>query len=147
MPRLAAPTRELRILVVEDNQDRVIQFKIWAAEVLFVHAKSAGMAIGCIRRARPDEYHGILLDHDLQMETRGGADRELSGTDVVRVIIDQFRFATMPVLIHSMNDREAPGMERNLSAAGFPVTRLPMAVLTEAAFRAWIEEVREDAGL
>lgn len=146
MSQLATPTRKLRILVVEDNIDRVSQFKIWAAEVVFIHVDSAGMAIGCIRRTKPNEIHGILLDHDLQMNAHGEADHRFSGNDVVPAIIDQFKSATMPVLIHSMNDREAPNMERKLAAAGFPVTRTPMAALTQAAFRAWIDEVQDDAG-
>ncbi|MBK6744806.1 MAG: hypothetical protein IPG66_18375 [Hydrogenophilales bacterium] len=49
----------------------------------------------------------------------------------------------MPILIHSMNAQQPPQMERQLSSAGFSVTRCRMAALTPERFSVWLEEVRD----
>lgn len=48
----------------------------------------------------------------------------------------------VPVLIHSTNPNGAEAMGRRLGAAGFDVSKVPMYLLTMAAFRDWIADVK-----
>jgi len=106
-----------------------------------VVAKSAGRAIGIIRRDR-NAYAGIVLDHDLQARSATSSDRHLCGQDVVDVIVQTIS-RDIPILVHSVNETQGPVMERQLLKAGFAVERIPMHVLTEESFNDWIEYVSE----
>lgn len=57
-----------RILIVEDDDERVAKFRSWLPETMrIVHARSAGSAIGILQRDKGRVYAGIMLDHDLQL--------------------------------------------------------------------------------
>jgi CheY-like chemotaxis protein len=132
----------LRILLIEDDNGRVVRIKEWLPDdVRLVHAGSAGRAIGILQRDR-DAYAGIMLDHDLQGQIATDMDFFLSGTNVVKSIITNVPKDT-PVLIHSMNPEDAPKMVQALTKSGFSVTRLPMVVMTRIGLNEWLEEVRE----
>jgi CheY-like chemotaxis protein len=132
----------IRILLIEDDDSRVRIFREWLPEdVRLVHAGSAGRAIGILQRDR-NTYAGIMLDHDLQGQIATDMDFFLSGTNVVKTIIANVTPST-PVLVHSMNPSDAPKMVIALTKSGFSVTRIPMRVLTEEGFKAWLDEVRE----
>jgi len=132
----------IRILLIEDDDSRVLIFREWLPEdVRLIHAGSAGRAIGILQRDR-NTYAGIMLDHDLQGQIATDMDFFLSGTNVVKTIIANVPPNT-PVLVHSMNPSDAPKMVTALTKSGFSVTRLPMRVLTEQSFIKWLEEVRE----
>jgi CheY-like chemotaxis protein len=132
----------IRILLIEDDNKRVDQIRSWLpADVHLVHAGSAGRALGILQRDR-EAYAGIMLDHDLRGQTVTKEDFLLSGSDVVSRIIALVR-PDIPVLVHSMNPADAPQMVKRLEKAGFSVTRMPMAELTEEQFCDWLEEVRE----
>jgi CheY-like chemotaxis protein len=132
----------LRILLIEDDNSRVRQIKEWLPEdVRLVHAGSAGRAIGILQRDR-NSYAGIMLDHDLQGQIATDMDFFLSGSNVVKTIMEYVPPDT-PVLVHSMNLGEAPRMVTALSRSGFSVTRLPMIVMTQESLIEWLEEVRE----
>jgi CheY-like chemotaxis protein len=137
----------LRILLVEDDKNRVKQIKEWlsAEEARLVHAGSAGTAIGVIKKDCTKHsivYDGIMLDHDLQGQTVTEKDLFLSGADVVKEIIARVS-NEIPVLVHSMNPTDAPRMVHALTHAGFSVTRIPMVVMTQENLNEWLQEVRE----
>jgi CheY-like chemotaxis protein len=137
------PTRpaNLRILIIEDDNERVKIFRSWLPEdIRLVHAGSAGRALGILERDR-NAYAGIMLDHDLRDQIVTREDFLLSGSDVVSKIVAWVR--PVPVLVHSMNPADAPQMVKRLEKARFSVTRIPMAELTEEQFAVWIEEVRD----
>lgn len=139
------PAKVFRLLVVEDNPERIQTFRAWLqpypTPIPIVWARSAGAAIGLIRRDSGYVYGGILLDHDLQLQARTENDRELSGTQVVEVLIQSVS-PDVPILVHSVNHRDAPRMVARLSAHGFWVTYAPMDGLTGKSFRDWIDEAR-----
>ena len=74
------PRSLFRLLLVEDDSDRVEIFRSWVpAGVHIVWARSAGAAIGLARRDRGSVYGGVLLDHDLQQQAITADDKNLSG--------------------------------------------------------------------
>lgn len=139
---MSLPPRVFRLLIVEDNPERIETFRSWLPNPIpLVWARSAGAAIGLIRRDPGYVYGGILLDHDLQLQAMTDDDQDLSGTQVARVLI-QHVSPDVPILVHSINRRDAPRMVEQLRASGFWVTHAPMDRLTEEFFRNWLAEVR-----
>lgn len=132
-----------RLLVIEDNERRVGHMRHWCPEgVTIVHVKEGGVALRMIELdAAPGTYIGVCLDHDLDLQAHG---YPVPGRDVAERMVRNWRDRP-PVLVHSMNPGGAAGMMHLLSGAGFPVTRIPMADLTEKKFREWVLECLEDA--
>ena len=117
------PSPSLRLLLVEDSAIREERIRQWLPpDVHMVWAKSAGAALGVLARDRGRTYAGLLLDHDLQQQIRGGADGDLTGQDVVLRVIEVID-KDVPILVHSMNDAGGPAMAGQLEHAGFAVTR------------------------
>ena len=140
------PNHEVyRILLVEDDRERAEKLIAYLpGQVKVVLAKSAGRAIGILRvdhRNRRDKspYCGIMLDHDLQEQIVCAEDGQLSGMNVVDVIINCLP-RNVPILVHSMNLSEAPTMVKKLKSAGFNVTRIPMREMTKAKLSEWLED-------
>jgi len=133
----------IRILLIEDDNERVIAIKSWLpSDIRLVHAGSAGRAIGILLRDK-DAYAGIMLDHDLREQIVTERDFFLSGSNVVKTIITSISPDT-PILVQSMNPGCAPNMVKSLEKTGFSVTRLPMRDMTRENFNEWLEEVREN---
>ena len=148
MPERPSPKRRRhrRILVIEDDDSRVADFKSWLPDdVRIVHARSAGQALGLLRRAEPGNYVGLMLDHDLVMQPRTAEDGNLSGSDVVTHLIQHSRkWASLPVLVHSMNPAMSIAVTRRLDTAGFVVERIPFTDLSGGQLVAWYREALED---
>ncbi len=132
-----------RILLVEDDPDRIRLLKSWLpAYVIPVVVTSAGKAIGLLERDRGRVYAGIMLDHDLQEQLAAVSDRYLSGNDVVNAVIKNVQ-KDVPIFIHSMNVSQAPLMVNKLESAGFQVTRIPVRDLSNKRLADWVEDARE----
>jgi CheY-like chemotaxis protein len=146
MPQVECENRSssfLRILIVEDNSERIECFRSWLPEdVRWVVATGAGRAIGIIQRDRRSVYAGIMLDHDLVEQIVADGEQNFSGTHVSNAIIEHIS-TDVPILIHSMNFAAAKTMVSKLEQAGFWVTRIPMSALTQEKLEAWLEEVRD----
>ena len=138
------PQPVFRILLVEDDPIRAQKLLYWLPEdVKNVWVKSAGRAIGLLKRDCGKVYAGILLDHDLVYQTATKDDEYLSGSDVVDAIIQNID-KTVSILIHSVNERMAPLMEIKLKKAGFrDVLRIPMQYLSEQKLVEWVDDARE----
>lgn len=135
--------RFCRILLVEDDEVRIERLGAWLPkELRLVVARSAGRAISTLRIDGPQTYAGLMLDHDLQQQIVAPEERGLSGTDLIRVVIDRVDH-DVPVLVHSMNSSRGPAMVGRLKQAGFEVSYVPFEMLTEKHFLAWIEHVRD----
>jgi CheY-like chemotaxis protein len=132
----------IRILLIEDDKNRVKKIESWLpGDVRLVHAASAGRVLGILKRDK-NQYAGIMLDHDLQLQAATANDTELSGSTVVKWIRDLIS-PDVPVLVHSMNHKLAPVMVKALEDGGFSVTRIPMEDMIREHFLSWLEEVRE----
>ncbi len=133
----------IKLLIVEDDRKRLERFEQWIPQGFrAVYAKTAGTAIGLLKRDRGHVYGGICLDHDLQQRAVIQSDRELSGSTVVDSVI-QHVSTEVRVLIHSCNVKGALYMESKLEKAGFTTTRVAMDILSPEFFLQWLEEVRE----
>ena len=135
--------RHLRILLIEDNPIRIKKFRFWVpSDVILVEARSAGQAMGFLKRIQPGELAGLLLDHDLHQQALTSNDLQLSGSDLVNLIL-RFVDSNVAILVHSMNPIGAENMASKLEKGGFWVTRTPMAQMDRAVFENWINEVKE----
>ena len=137
--------KKLKILIVEDNDQRVQRFSAMLdpAKVHLVHAASGGQALGILQRDR-NVYDGIMLDHDLTESTRTESDLGISGRKVVQALAASQALRKPPVLIHSMNPAGAASMEAALDRAGFPVDCIPYAELTRERLTAWVASLADD---
>jgi CheY-like chemotaxis protein len=132
-----------RILIVEDDPDRIEKFRSWLPKDVRTNVvTSAGKAMGVLKRDPGRVYDGIMLDHDLQRQAVNKVDRSLSASDLVDSIIHCVS-KDVPILIHSTNVTEAPFMAARLESARFWVTRIPMSALTQKRLLDWVVEVRE----
>lgn len=137
------PIPFFRLLLIEDDKLRVERFQSWLPKnTRLVTATSAGSALGILERDPPGTYGGIMLDHDLQQQTKTNEDTALSGSNLVTVIIRTVA-RSVAILIHSMNITRARAMAERLDRSGYWVTRISMDQLTESQFRDWVEEARE----
>lgn len=126
------------VLLIEDDPDRERRFRAAASPgIRIVHARSAGMAMGMLRR---DKYAGILLDHDLGKAAITAEDRSLSGADLIETIaVTQNR--GIPVLIHSVSRQGASIMAKRLDAEGFDVMRCPFPDITDEILLEWFSKI------
>lgn len=133
----------LRLLRVEDDDERIARFVAWGPpDVRWVVARGGGRALGLLERDPGRVYAGILLDHDLPGQAVNAAERNVTGTEVARGLV-RCVDPEIPILIHSMNRGAARRMATPLITAGFEVSVIPMADLTQDRFLAWLETVRD----
>ncbi len=138
------PRLKPRLLLIEDNEDRIALFRAWVANTPYVliEATTGGQAVGVVNRGG-EGVAGICLDHDLNSAPKTEQDNSTSGSHVVNAIIKHISKAT-PILVHSMNATMGDHMNRRLTGAGFPATRIRMSALDERRFLHWLEEVTEN---
>lgn len=135
--------RICRILMIEDDEVRIERVLAWLPEdVRLVVARSAGRAISTLRIDGPQTYAGLMLDHDLQQQIAVASEALLSGSDLIRVLIERVDH-DVPVLVHSMNMSRGPAMVEKLKGAGFSVSYIPFSNLSQRHFLAWVEHVRD----
>ena len=129
----------MRLLLIEDRESRYLQFKKWLPpEARLVWVKSGGAALRTLSADDPDDYDGVLLDYDLQRQTVTPGEERVNGGVVARRLIEK-RWNHVPVLVHSMNMQEGPGVADALAQEGFEVTRIPYVGLTKDAFTSWVK--------
>ena len=132
-----------RLLLIEDDTDRIALFRQWVVKTPFVlvEATSGGQAMGVVNRGG-EGVAGIMLDHDLNTSPKTEQDQITSGSNVVAAIMKHIP-KTVPILVHSMNVTQGEKMFRRLQGSGFSATRIRMAVLDEPRFLRWLEDVSE----
>lgn len=138
-----APTLKPRLLLIEDDAERIALFRQWVVKTpyVLVEATSGGQAMGVVNRGG-EGVAGIMLDHDLNTSPKTQQDQITSGSNVVASIIKHIP-KTVPILVHSMNVTKGEQMFRRLQGSGFSATRIRMAVLDERRFLHWLEDVSE----
>lgn len=140
MPPLLRP----RILLIEDNPERIALFRKWleASPFVLIEATSGGQAMGVVSRGA-EGIAGICLDHDLNSNPKTALDAHTSGSNVVTAICNKVP-RTVPILVHSMNTVYGHEMHKRLEGAGFITTRVRMAALDQDRFLQWLGEVEEN---
>lgn len=136
-----ALTLKPRLLLIEDDADRIALFRQWVVDTRFilVEATSGGQAVGLVNHGG-EGVAGIMLDHDLNTSPKTLQDQITSGSNVVASIIKHIP-KTVPILVHSMNVTKGAQMFRRLRGGGFSATRIRMAALTQLRFNHWLEDV------
>ncbi|GKT09120.1 hypothetical protein [Desulforhabdus sp. TSK] len=135
--------KPFRLLIVEDDQDRIRFLHCWLPEeVKPVVATSAGKALTILRLDGPrGEYAGILLDYNLEKQAVTKRDQELSGKEVYHAVM-QYVSLDVPLLVHS--NASISDEIRKLEKRGFWVTHIPFHDLSRQRLREWLGEVCEN---
>lgn len=130
---------------MDDDAGRIEVLRNWLActEFVLAVARSGGQALGMLNRGGTEAIAGVFLDHDLSDSAFTEADKALSTSNVLPLIISKIRH-TVPILIHSHNTNKAIAMQRTLHTSGFDVTRIRFADLDPLRCIAWIDKVREN---
>lgn len=137
------PLLRPRILLIEDDPERIATFREWVGtDFVLIEASSGGRALGILKKGTTG-IAGLALDNDLEKQCLTDSDYRLSGSGLISTITQSVP-RSVPVLIHSMNTQMPPSMERSLKSAGFSVTRTRMVALTRELFHRWLEEVRDN---
>lgn len=132
----------IRLLVVEDNAERLALFERWMPDdVRVTWAPSAGRAMKIIELDAGGVYAGMLLDHDLVDQNASDAELGLTGRHVVDRIVRHID-PDAAMLVHSINPAGARMMVEKLESAGFWTTRVPFPQLGEARLCRWIDDIR-----
>jgi CheY-like chemotaxis protein len=153
-----------RLLVVEDDAERIELFKQWLGArragdkapegedpsrplVLLECATDGPVALEMVKRAFKEgrrgssPYQGILLDVDLDLQPKGPAPRQrINGFMVAQALTVQAP-PDVPIFVHSMNPAVAPKVVELLEGAEFDVDRVPMWDLRQVEGRPLIEWV------
>ena len=134
-----------RLLLIEDNAERIVQFQNWLhdTEFVLIEASSGGRAKGILRKGATDGIAGIMLDHDLEQQPVIENDLKMSSSHLMNALITSIP-RSVPILVHSMNVSKPVMMERQLKSAGFSVTRIKMDNLTSPGFYEWLQDVRDN---
>ena len=136
-------TGELRLLLIEDSDERLELFRRWIPPGFrLVCVRSAGRALRVLELDARCVYAGILLDHDLDQSVTLASELRLSGQQVAQKLAALIDPDT-PVLIHSVNPPGARAMARTLVERGFDVTCAPFSHLNEQRLQPWLETVVE----
>jgi len=137
------PALRPRMLLIEDDADRIALFRKWVAETPFVliEATTGGQAMGVVSRGG-DGVAGIMLDHDLNSAPKTLSDQSTSGSNVVAAIIQHIP-RQVPILVHSMNVTKGEEMFRRLRGSGFSATRIRFSALTELRCLQWLDDVAD----
>ncbi len=137
------PSLRPRLLLIEDDSDRIALFRTWVANTPYVliEATTGGQAMGVVSRGA-EGIAGICLDHDLNSSPKTLQDQLTSGSNVVGAIVKQIP-KSVPILVHSMNVTMGEEMHRRLKGSGFRATRIRMKSLNEARFSHWLIDVSE----
>jgi CheY-like chemotaxis protein len=83
------PRLKPRILLVDDNADRIETFRDWLASTEFVaiEASSDGRAMGVLRKGMTEGIAGHCLDHDIDNQPVTDTDLLLSGSHLIEAIV------------------------------------------------------------
>jgi hypothetical protein len=130
------------ILLIEDDQERVETLTDWLPPVFrLVHCRTGGAALGLLGRAGPEDFAGVMFDHDLVMHASVGA--YVNGYMVGRAMVGVLANTTN-VLIHSAN-AAASALMVEMFAGVYPTTRIPWGTMSQYRFHVWLDEVWEEA--
>ena len=124
------------VLLVEDDDERAAKIEQCVPhQVRCVRARSAGTAIGILRR---DKFTGILLDHDLYRSAH--ADPQLTGKSVAHAICET-QPRTCQIFVHSQNPTGARHVFALLKEAGFAVEQFPWSSEAIGPLTSWFRDL------
>ena len=126
------------VLLVEDDDQRAAAIKLCiSADIHCVWARSAGAAIGILRR---DQFTGIMLDFDLYRSAVG--DPQFTGESVAAVICET-QSRKCEFFIHSQNPGGARKAFELLKQAGFSVEQHPWSAQAIRPLQSWLNDLSD----
>lgn len=131
------------ILLLEDNDDRIVAFQTAVAKIPDAHLVIWKDAHGMIRDLpqRLDGSSLVSLDHDLVAQD-GSAGDPGTGLDVCEALAQHP--PACPVIVHSTNYERVMTMIRTLEDAGWPVLRVaPVGMGEEWIGTSWLAKARK----
>ena len=124
------------VLLVEDDDERAAKIEQCVPhEVRCVRARSAGAAIGILRR---DKFTGILLDFDLYRSAHG--DPRFTGESVAQAIYET-QPRTCQIFVHSQNPTGGRRLFALLKEAGFSVEQFPWSSQATGPLTSWVRDL------
>ena len=107
-----------RILILEDSDERIRQFKMnfLNVEMIFVkHVKD------CIEQLKTKSFWGLFLDHDLngKVYVESGGDEE-TGDDVAKFLRDNPEYKPEFVATHSLNENGRKNIASKIDCVEMP---------------------------
>ena len=123
---------KMKILIVEDDSMRIEWFREKYEGSELTVAKTVKDAVAVMKKT---EFDRIFLDHDLGGETNGmsygprDSDREDTGAEVVRAMIDGGLQKNAEIIVHSNNPVGAMEMMLMLSETGYQVQAVPFSLI------------------
>ena len=115
----------MRVLVLDDDDNRHNAFRHWLIGTVADHAHTAKEARAFLQGSR---YDLVCLDHDLDINATLGRDpHDETGADVAEYIRLHLPLEKQPllVLVHSVNPAGSWLIEQIIGEAGIPVVRVP----------------------
>ena len=124
------------VLLVEDDDERAAKTEQCVPhQVRCVRARSAGTAIGILRR---DKFTGILLDFDLYLSAHGHP--QFTGESVAHTICETQPRACQ-IFVHSQNPTGARHVFALLKEAGFAVEQFPWSSEAIGPLTSWFRDL------
>jgi len=111
----------MRILILEDSEDRIYQFKKRLIGHYIEYYANTKECIQSLKGNGPWDY--LLLDHDLGNVFEQPGDG--TGYEVAKYIADHPKLCPKQILTHSINNIGAAAMMRVLGDAGIRASYIP----------------------
>jgi CheY-like chemotaxis protein len=114
------------VLIVEDDQMRIGWFKEMYKDDQLFFAQTVEEAKTLLQNQK---FERIFLDHDLQGIPFEDSDKETTGAEVVRFMVEKGLQKQADVVVHSNNPPGAYYMCNTLEGAGYNVKYVPFTYL------------------
>ena len=128
----------MRVLIVEDDERRMVYFDAWFANDNMDWAPTAEEGIELLKQN--DDYDLVCLDHDLAAThyadlEHSATTAEGTGRDVADYLAKAVTENKPFVIVHSWNPHGAAAMRDTLKAAGFWVIQRPFGSIIEVLIK------------
>lgn len=140
MTALVDSNRRMKlVLLVEDDDLRAKEIEPCVPrEMRCVRARSAGAALGILRR---DRFAAILLDFDLYQTAHG--DPQFTGETVAEAICET-QTRDCQIFVHSQNPSGGRRVFDLLKHAGFSVEHVPWSSSAIEPLKCWLQDVLDE---
>lgn len=115
-----------RVLVVEDDPNRLQKFEQLLGQVVrLVPVTTPAAALGLLERTKPEEYAGVMMDYDLEINRKFAHPPRMENGLAVAELLAKKVAPDTEILVHSMNVFHRDKIVEFLRGEGFSVQLLP----------------------
>lgn len=127
------------ILFLDDDPNRISAFKSNVPSA-FVTTTAEDM-IELLQKHKDERIDYVFLDHDLGGEVYVDSEREDTGMEVVRHMVNDHTYDVNTVVVHTMNPAGATNMISALKSKDYHVFQLPFGTM---AFKNFLDAITND---